>query len=117
MATINPLKLQRQPGLRDNSCPYQHPPIGRHLVDHVKSETGQVAGPAREALTPGARATPPIDSVMRSSHLSTHSSRTDVWLKSSRAVFAPATLLHNTAGQVGSFLSQADEQPGAAAVG
>ena len=32
-------------------------------------------------------------------------------------LFAPATLLQNTAGQVSGFLSQADEQPGAAAVG
>src|SRR5215813_834740 len=32
-------------------------------------------------------------------------------------LFASATLLQNTAGQVGGFLSQADEQPGAAAVG
>src|SRR5215831_19454500 len=34
-----------------------------------------------------------------------------------RIFFASATLLQNTAGQVGGFLSQADEQPGAAAVG
>src|SRR5262249_47989976 len=33
------------------------------------------------------------------------------------SLFAPATLLQNTAGQVSGFLSQADEQPGAAAVG
>ena len=33
------------------------------------------------------------------------------------SVFAPATLLQNTAGQVSGFLAQADEQPGAAAVG
>src|SRR6516225_9039673 len=32
-------------------------------------------------------------------------------------LFAPATLLQNTAGQVSGFLSQADEQPSAAAVG
>src|SRR5215472_11375111 len=37
-------------------------------------------------------------------------------IRCSGSLFAPATLLQNTAGQVSGFLSQADEQPGAAAV-
>lgn len=65
-----------------------------------------------------ARATPSIDSAMRR----LPSSKPLVadrcaWLKRGPAVFSPAALLQNTAGQVSGFLSQADEQPGAAAVG